>query len=166
MQNNPENNDPSTTPPKYPWGDNCSIPPEKRFQPGQSGNPNGRKPKGRTIADLLDKIGHGKIKDFFILPERIRKLLLKLGDEVTVEEARQSLIYVYALKGESWANIHINERTEGRVASVVKLNFNPEDVQAQLSGLLSEEPQPYREGSDDQAPAAGGVDGDAQHPGQ
>ncbi len=129
--------------PKYPWGDNCPVPPEKRFQPGQSGNPRGRPPSGLRIPEILRKIGDGKVKDFAILPPRLKRLLMQLGEDITVEEARESLNYVYALKGESWANTHISDRTEGKVASTIKLDFNPEEVQAMLNGVAhGEEPAP------------------------
>ena len=32
-----------------------------KFQPGQSGNPKGRKPKDRTLTNFLEKAGKGKI---------------------------------------------------------------------------------------------------------
>ncbi len=129
--------------PKYPWGDNCSIPPKYRWKPGQTGNPQGR-PKDRPrIPEILRKIGEGKVKDFAILSPRIKNLLLKLGEDITVEEARQALNYAYAMKGESWANVQINERTEGKIATTVKLDFNPEEVQAMLNGVVNgEEPEP------------------------
>lgn len=97
------------------------------------------------------------MSDFSILPPKLRGMLLKLGDDVTVEQARCSLMYIYALKGESWANHEIHERTEGKVATTVKLDFNPEEVEAELNQLFTDEPSPDN---------GGAAHVDDQHPGQ
>jgi len=46
------------------------------FQPGQSGNPAGRKPKGRAVSDILEEIGREKHGPY----TKLRALLSNLFD--------------------------------------------------------------------------------------
>lgn len=111
------------------------------WKPGKSGNPAGRPKNKRTIPDILRYLGEGKIKDFKILPPRMRGALLKMGEEITVEEARLVICYVWALKGESWANHYISDRTEGKVPNQIKLDFDPDEINLYLNDLNPEEPE-------------------------
>ena len=71
---------------------------EKRFQPGQSGNPAGRPKKGSAIADILNAIGNRKY-----------------GKDITYREQMLLKAYKMAIDGDSAARAFIAERTEGKV---------------------------------------------------
>ena len=77
----------------------------KGWKPGESGNPNGRPPKIRTIPDILHKIG---------------------DEEGTVDGSLTKLdvvlrkVFDYALEGKSWAVQFIADRTEGKPREYVE----------------------------------------------
>lgn len=68
------------------------------FEPGKSGNPNGRPKKDKSIADILIKIGDQKYKN----------------TNLTKQQKLLQIVYDEALKG-SIPHLHfIADRTEGR----------------------------------------------------
>lgn len=69
------------------------------FQKGQSGNPNGRKKKGQTTAELLRALGDLKYA----------------GSDKTRKERAAEVVWEQACKGNLQAFLAIVERTEGKV---------------------------------------------------
>jgi hypothetical protein len=86
-----------------------------RFAPGNKISP-GRAPGVRRISTILQRIGEEEVQ---------------LGGEtITKLEAVMRSVYSYALKGQSWAVHFIAERTEGKVADVVRTEVSqPTQVQ-------------------------------------
>jgi hypothetical protein len=82
-----------------------------KWQPGQSGNPAGRQPNGRTWADILREIGEQPHPPTGLAKKRA--LALK--------------IYELALEGEQWAATFIADRTEGRAISVVDMKIHRDE---------------------------------------
>ena len=84
----------------------------KGWKPGESGNPNGRPPKIRTIPDILRKIGEeegttdGKSKLDVVLYK----------------------VFQYALEGKSWAVQFIADRTEGRALERVEQHVTKDEI--------------------------------------
>jgi hypothetical protein len=74
----------------------------KPFKKGQSGNPNGRKPKELCIPDILRAIGDEIITD----PAS--------GKPITKIQYLMYQVYARAGKGEPWAVQFIADRTEGK----------------------------------------------------
>lgn len=99
----------------------------------------------RHIPDILRRIGAGKVEDFKILPLRLRDAFMQLDKGISCLEASQVMAYLCSMKGERWAQEYIAERTEGKVPNMIKLAFNPEEVQMQLNtlglGIISEPEQ-------------------------
>ena len=86
----------------------------KGWKPGQSGNPNGRKPKIRTIPDILYKIGEEdgtSDGEFSKLDVVLRK------------------VFEFALKGNSWAVQFIADRTEGKAVERIDQTIKQEPIQ-------------------------------------
>ena len=84
------------------------------WQPGQSGNPNGRPKKGFAIADILNS----KSDEI---------------DELTGESMREKMLYkVYALatrdKPERWAVEFIADRTEGKAVERIDQTLKHEPI--------------------------------------
>jgi len=79
---------------------------DKRFKPGQSGNPAGRPKKGSAIADILNKIGD--------------ELISVGGEDITKREAILRKVYVMAGKGNMSAINYISDRTEGKAVETVQ----------------------------------------------
>ena len=96
-------------------------PKEKRWQPGQSGNPAGRPKKAKCIPDILRLIGE---------------------EDGTPDGAYTKLdvvmrnVYRYAQQGKQWAVLFIADRTEGKAFErIAKVSFTPEGAK-QLDDLL------------------------------
>lgn len=83
----------------------------KPFKKGQSGNPNGRPPKGHAIADILDEIGKQCAPQD--LAEKLRKVFPTAGT-ITMRHAMLYRAYLDAIKGDKHAIQFIAERTEGK----------------------------------------------------
>lgn len=80
-----------------------------RFQPGQSGNPNGRPRKGKTLTDILEK--HGQKRD------------VKDGDkEISRKEALAKKLWALALSGDVAAIKYIFDRIDGKPGEHVNLD--------------------------------------------
>ena len=84
----------------------------KPFKKGQSGNPNGRPPKVRSIPDILKKIGE---------------------EEGTLDgESKLDVImykvFQYALEGKPWAVQFIADRTEGRPVQTIGISETDEPI--------------------------------------
>lgn len=78
-----------------------------RWQPGQSGNPKGRRKQGGELAELLGLKG----EDIFTVG----------GEEVAAKEAVAKAIWQFAMTGEVWlAGKHLVAETVTEWASVVK----------------------------------------------
>lgn len=93
-----------------------------QWKPGQSGNPNGRPPKVKYIPDILQKLGKEGIPDE--LKAKFERLpsILNSPDCLT---ALLRLVYIHALRGESWAVQFISERTEGKAVQPIDMNVEP-----------------------------------------
>jgi len=84
----------------------------KGWMPGQSGNPNGRKPKINTIPDILRKI----------------------GDEDGTVDGKSKLdvimykVFQFALEGKPWAVQFIADRTEGKPREYVEQKVIKDEV--------------------------------------
>lgn len=77
----------------------------KGWKPGESGNPNGRPPKIRSIPDILHKIGDEE--------GTVDGNLTKL--DVVLRK-----VFDYALEGKAWAVQFIADRTEGKPREYVE----------------------------------------------
>ena len=85
----------------------------KGWMPGQSGNPNGRQPKVRSIPDILHKIGdeEGTVSGKYT---KLDVVLRKVFD--------------FALEGKSWAVQFIAYRTEGKPREFVEQKITRDEV--------------------------------------
>ena len=87
-----------------------------QFQPGKSGNPNGRPKKGFAIADLLRAIGDEQSTFTYVDPDTGKER------EATKRMAMLLNTYMLAIKGESWAVNFIAEREDGKVKTSIDLD--------------------------------------------
>ena len=84
----------------------------KGWKPGESGNPNGRPLKIKTIPDILHKIGEeegtvdGKTKLYVIMYK----------------------VFQYALEGKPWAVQFIADRTEGKAKEFKEITHNNQPI--------------------------------------
>lgn len=78
-----------------------------RWQPGQSGNPKGRKPKGRALTEILQIKG---------------ELVVGIGGEQrTAQDALAEAVWQFVLTGEVWLmGKKLEAQSIGEWASVVK----------------------------------------------
>ncbi len=86
---------------------------------GEVRNPAGRKPKVKTISDILGRIGGEK------MPPKIIKNAQDLfpdASNMTMLEATLRMCYVHALKGNAWALQFIAERTEGKITQQIDIS--------------------------------------------
>lgn len=83
-----------------------------KWKPGQSGNPKGRPPLGKSIPDMLRRFGEWQCPDSLV---KKMQTLFPDAKELTVQEAVYLRVYTEALQGESWAVQFIADRTEGKV---------------------------------------------------
>lgn len=74
------------------------------FKKGESGNPNGRPPMGKSWADVLRRIGEEKVS----------------GQDVTKKEAICRRLYAEAAKGEQWAINALMDRIDGKPTQKVE----------------------------------------------
>lgn len=96
-----------------------------KFKPGnQMGK--GRPKKMRRIPDLLAKIGKLNVQDDPLIPDALKAKFKDIG-KVTNLDAVIRMVYIYALKGQSWAVQFIAERTEGKVPDEIKHDFQSEN---------------------------------------
>ena len=99
-----------------------------QFQPGKSGNPKGRPPRGHAIADILNMIA-----DEMVLIE---------DGEITKRELILRVVLDKALEGEQWAVNFYADRTEGKAIQSVDLDIDGkigmEKVAAALANNYSE----------------------------
>ena len=105
-----------------------------QFKKGTSGNPKGRPPKTKYIPDILTKIGKETP------PESILGKMTKMfpdAKDMDFMEAVQRYVYVFALKGHSWAVQYIADRTEGKPVQPIDLNV--EDERKPFDGDNAEE---------------------------
>ena len=85
----------------------------KPFKKGQSGNPNGRPPKVKSIPDILRRI----------------------GDEEGTLDGKTKLdvimykVFQYALEGKHWAVQFIADRTEGKPKESREITHKNEPIQ-------------------------------------
>ena len=85
----------------------------KPFKKGQSGNPNGRPPKVKSIPDILRRI----------------------GDEEGTLDGKTKLdvimykVFQYALEGKHWAVQFIADRTEGKPKESREVTHKNEPIQ-------------------------------------
>ena len=106
---------------KSPWPKGyCPIPPEKRFQKGDPRiNTKGPPTHIERIQTILNRLGG------YIAPADVQKKMSVLFPKVrnmTMHEAFIARAYVDAVtKGDHFARDFIGERTEGKIAQVVKL---------------------------------------------
>lgn len=59
-----------------------------RWKPGQSGNPKGRKPKGRALTEILKLKGEG--------------LVSVGGEEISAQDALAEAVWQFVTRGEVW----------------------------------------------------------------
>ena len=85
----------------------------KPFKKGQSGNPNGRPPKVKSIPDILKKIG-----------EEEGTLDGKSKLDVIMYK-----VFQYALEGKPWAVQFIADRTEGKAKETREVTNKNEPIQ-------------------------------------
>ena len=85
----------------------------KGWKPGESGNPNGRPIKVRSIPDILHKIGdeEGTVSGKYT---KLDVVLRKVFD--------------FALEGKSWAVQFIADRTEGKPREFVEQKITRDEV--------------------------------------
>jgi hypothetical protein len=78
-----------------------------QWQPGQSGNPKGRKPNSRTLAEILRRKGDA---------------LVTLGNEqLSAQEALAEAVWQFVITGEVWLmGKKLQAQSVGEWASVVK----------------------------------------------
>ena len=91
-----------------------------KWRPGQSGNPNGR-PKSKTISEMLLAIGTEEIQSDLFLSQDIKNKFKKAGSDATKINAVLRMVYMHALKGQSWAVNFIADRTEGKAPETIKI---------------------------------------------
>ncbi len=110
------------------------------FQPGVSGNPNGRPRKGQTMTDILEKT--------------LKKKTVKMdGRLISGKEAAAMKLLQLAMKGDVAALKYIFDRVDGKPNQTVK--FDPRDmplVAVELDlpeGYATEEPLGAGEGDND-----------------
>ena len=84
----------------------------KPFKKGQSGNPNGRPPKVKSIPDILKKIG-----------EEEGTLDGKSKLDVIMYK-----VFQYALEGKPWAVQFIADRTEGKAKEIREVTNKNEPI--------------------------------------
>lgn len=116
------------------------------WKPGESGNPNGRPPIQKTIADILRRIGDEPA------PRKFVKSLYETNPHGNFDNLnnRDAILYktTYdAEDGNACARDFVVERTEGKVAALVKMNFNPEEINFLLNGVHPDEPTAGSDGS-------------------
>ena len=110
-----------------------------QFQPGESGNPDGRPPKVRTISDILGKIGLEEINEEAINTMKNFFPNVRLDDTMSYMEAVLRMAFIYALQGKPWAIQFIAERTEGKVTQPIDVNAYQGVQLEELQNLSLEE---------------------------
>ena len=109
-----------------------------QFKPGESGNPNGRPPKGHAIADILNMVADETV---YIEDKEIAKKEIILRGVID-----------RAMTGEQWAINFYADRTEGKALQSVDLDIDGkigmEKVAAALQIHYSELEQPADETGD------------------
>jgi hydroxymethylglutaryl-CoA reductase len=84
-----------------------SITNSGKWQPGQSGNPRGRKPKGRALTEILRLRGE--------------KTVSIGGEQITAEQALAEVVWQFVLTGEVWLmGNRLKAQNVSEWASVVK----------------------------------------------
>jgi len=92
---------------------------DTQFKKGQSGNPSGRKPMTRNIPGILRKIGQEEPPDQILT--KMKKMFPRVRN-MTFLEAVQRYVYIFALKGDSWAVQYIADRTEGKPVQKIEVD--------------------------------------------
>ena len=93
------------------------------FKAGISGNPNGR-PKGSfSIADILRKVGEEDVPKE--LRGKVEGLFGNISDikDMRMMEGLLRLVYMYAIRGKSWAVQFIAERLEGKALERIETTY-------------------------------------------
>lgn len=91
----------------------------KPAKKGEVRNPAGRKPKAKTIPDVLRRLGKEKI------PTKIADEMIKMfpdASNMTMFEAIMRMTYLQAFKGQAWALQFIAERTEGKITQPISVS--------------------------------------------
>ena len=103
------------------------------FVKGKSGNPKGRPPKGRAIADMLNEIGD----------ETTVQLID--GKEIKITKRKLLMLNTYqrAIAGESWAVQFIADRIEGKARQIMEIDIDQKISMVEVAQALSES---YTEG--------------------
>ena len=84
----------------------------KGWKPGESGNPNGRPLKIKTIPDILHKIGEEE----------------GTVDGKTKLDVIMYKVFQYALEGKPWAVQFIADRTEGKAKEFKEITHNNQPI--------------------------------------
>jgi len=85
----------------------------KGWKPGESGNPNGRPLKIKTIPDILHKIGEEE----------------GTVDGKTKLDVIMYKVFQFALEGKPWAVQFIADRTEGKAKEFKEITHNNQPIQ-------------------------------------
>ena len=84
----------------------------KGWKPGESGNPNGRPLKIKTIPDILNKIGEEE----------------GTVDGKTKLDVIMYKVFQFALEGKPWAVQFIADRTEGKAKEFKEITHNNQPI--------------------------------------
>lgn len=99
---------------------------DTQFKPGESGNPNGRPPKGYSITEMMQKLLSTKIID-------------KNGVEVDPREAIGKSILQKALSGDTAAQKLVWSYMDGMPPQTINANVNNSDEKIDaLASLIHE----------------------------
>jgi hypothetical protein len=86
------------------------------WKPGQSGNPNGRPPKGRALAEIYREILDAEEVEFRIWKDGEEKTQMLRG-QPTIRHRMGLVLLGMAMSGDISAIREMSDRTEGKVAA-------------------------------------------------
>jgi len=114
----------------------------KPCKPGETHNPHGRPVGSTSIKSKLKRLlaHYRPPKDVYNELKKTYPQIAKYED-CTIDDAIMARVLDQALRGDDRARDFVADRTEGKVATTMKIDFNPEEVNLRLNGLTTEPEQ-------------------------